>query len=73
MTLVGQVNVQMIMIEKMYSNMYSASYANTHHGVTIYGADGMALNMKNWLSQEWNVTFPEKKKFMYCVWNYHFQ
>ena len=37
--------------------MYSTSCVNTQHNITTYGVDRMVLNIKNYVSQQYNMTF----------------
>ena len=50
--------------QKLWSEMYSPSCTNTDHDTTIFEVDGMAWNIKNWISPEWNRIFHEIKEFL---------
>ena len=46
------------MIEKISSKMNFTPFTNTHHAATYFEVNGMVKNIKNWISQERNMTFP---------------
>ena len=58
--------------------MFSTSFANTHHGVTTFEADGMVQNTNNSISREENITFILIKVILelgikdYIFRSYHF-
>ena len=61
-------------IKETYVNLYSPSWANTRYGVINFGIDGMVSNIKKWLAQEWNTSFPWNLKIVkLCLKNYIFR
>ena len=59
---------RILTIKKIYYTYYitlyiksSTSSANTYYKVTTFELEEMIWNIRNWMCQEWNMTFPQSK------------
>ena len=48
--------------------MHPILCTNTHHDVTDLAYSEIVENIKIWISQERNITFPQNKKLSTCTW-----
>ena len=67
-----------VVVQKIYSTVYSVLYANTQHDATDLVNYGMVKNRKTWISWEWNINFLWNKKILnlclmwHILRSYHF-
>ena len=60
-------------IQKISSKMNFNPFTNTDHAATYFEVYGMVKNIKNWIYQERNMTFPYNKKILVLCLKTYFQ